>query len=933
MPHAVRRLLAGALATLVAATGLIFAGSSAAMAADRIAGTPTWTTFMGIEKEDGVRFICMDNGRAVPTTMDTPTKTVNAPDLAYLFWKYGETTDDVTATALAYIVKTHTALPHNHKGSTPTLQQDKVAELRKEAKDRKGPYRASVEVAAAKDDLSASVTNLGVRSSAGNWMSGHNMTATITGPGVWKGTDSKTLKIKTGSKGLTQEITRTGAFDGDDTIKVDITVEGLPTSTIRYQEAETPNHQRVVRLDQPVGDVKAADSDVLDRVKLEYEISTRAQHEQADDEGVRSSTDEIEVRVVEGNWPKDAKLTVKSTLWSNGTEKPELQDGVPENATKIGETETVFTGPGVKTTESITVPTGMGRDWFVWTEQVEASGSGASAIHAWDSQYGIVAETFTDALPEEPFSPKVETQTGQLDENGDISDSFRVFLEDGQEWGRYTDIETSRATATPVTVTFDLYHSMTDATADRGAEVPEHATHLGQVKSDPITEPIDDLTAPAVNVEEKYRNGSLTWVATIDPNDTPADQGRENVEMFVSEYGIDEESVFNQWTPQVVTQAQSPVIDAGDDMIDILTVTGMPDDNGSTVEAKCLAWGPFETQPEVGTEVTEDAALAGEGSVEVTGDGEYECNAGPAPEPGHYVFTSETLESDDGRVDSSEDRKVYAEESFTVRWEPHVWTNAQEQEVVLDENGTARISDVLTMTGGQPNTSVPVTVYLNGPIDQLPEDLPEQPKAPAETPDETTAPEGAAPEEDAEADAPAESEESGDTNVAGTAPAEEPADDSGEKSEEEGTVGDEERPFADPASAEEDFDTSQVLDQVDIVLELDENGEATVVSPEFEVNAVNYYWFTYKSDGTDYVNPFGDDNIYKEEAVFVSAPDVLEKPDTPEGPRINTGGAVVASPGDGGTASHLGLAAGAGLLLTAGGVALAAIRRPVTARQ
>lgn len=873
---------------------------------------------MGIEKKDGHKFVCIDNGRAVPTTMDTPTTSVTAPDLAYLFWKYGDTTDDATATALAYIVKTHTALPHNHKASTPVLQQSLVAKMQKEADNYKGPYSASVDVDASSNDRAASASNMGVRSAAGKWMSGLDMIATITGPGVWKGTDSKTLKVTTGSKALTRDITRTGDFAADDTIKVALSVKGLPTSKVTYQAAQSPDHQRVVHIDQPVAAVKAAGSVVLDRVKLKYDITTRAQHVQADESGVRSSTDEIEVKVTDGTWPKDGKLVVRSTLWSNGTQKPKLQDEVPDTAKKVGEVETVFTGPGTKTTKAITVPEGMGRDWFVWTEQVKASGSGANEIHGWDSKYGIVAESFTDALAEQPFSPQVETKTGKLDENGDISDGFRVYLEEGEDWGQHTDISTSHATDAPVTVTFDLYHSMTDATDDHGSEVPASATHLGQVKSDPITEPTDDLTSPAVNVPEKYRNGSLTWVASIDPNDTPADQGRENIEEFVSDYGIDTESVFNQWTPKVVTQAQSPVIDAGDDMVDLLTVSGMPDDEGSTVEATCKAWGPYETQPKVGTEIPEDATLAGEGSVKVTGDGEYKCNAGPAPEPGHYVFTSETLESEDGRVDSTEDRKVYAEESFTVRWTPHVWTNTQEQKVQLDENGIARVSDVLTMTGGQPNTDVPVTVYLNGPVEELPEDLPKQPKAPAGDQED-----GAKDKDD---------EATADSNVANTAPTE-PVE------TEEPTDADKDRPFADPATAdnEDDFDTSQVLDQVDVTLHLDEHGEATVVSPEFEVDAVNYYWFTYKSEGTDYVNPFGDDEIYKEETVFVSAPEAPapapaapdapekpEKPTAPKGPRVSTGGAAVAPTG----VSGPGIAAGTALLLAAGAVALVAVRRP-----
>lgn len=889
-----RRLPAGFLALLVMAASL-FGVAPAASAADRVAGTPHPNTFMGIEKLGSERFICIDNGQSVPTTVDTPLVGVNAPDLAYLFWKYGDTTDDVTATALSYIVKTHTALPHNHKGSTPSLQQKRVKELRADAKAHKGPYRASVQVKSSKDNRTATASNLGVRSSAGNWMSGLTMTATIEGPGVWEGTKSKTLKVKTGDKGLTHKIDRTGSFDAADKIKVNVTVDGLPTSKVSYHKAESKNHQRVVRLKQPVGKVKASDSTTLERVKLTYEITTRAQHDTAGDDGVRSSRDEITVNVTDGQWPAGGKLVVHSTLWSNGKDKPNTQAGVPESAKKVADVETVFTGPGTKTTEDVQIPAGQGRDWFTWTEEVTASGKGPNEIHNWSGKYGVTSETFTDSIAEQPFSPKVETKTGKLDKNGDISDTFRVFLDEGEAWGDYTDIETSKSQPTPVMVTFDLYHSMTDATKDNGPDVPKDATHIGQVKSDALTEPTEDLTAPKINVPEEYRNGSLTWVASISSSDTPADQGRENVREFTSDYGIGTESISNQWTPKVVTQAQSPVIDAGDDMVDTLTVSGLPSDGDSEITAECLAWGPFKEKPKKGSEVAKDAALAGKGTVEVNEDGEVDCNAGKAPEPGFYVFTNETLKSKDDRVAGTEDRKVYADESFTTRWAPNVWTNTQDQKVKLGADGTANVSDVLTMAGGQPNSDVPVTVYLNGPVDKLPDDVKSQPKdgAPAHRDD---------------------SKEKKDSNVDNTT------------SDVDGTF-EKGKPFADPTSKNsKEFDSSQVIDQVDVVLHLDENGEATVTSPEFTVDAVNYYWFTYKSDGTGYVNPFGDDNIYKGETVFVAPADkVAPAPEKPTGPSVSTGGSVVDPQDD--NSSMVGLAAGGALLVGSAAAAIAGIRR------
>lgn len=698
-------------------------------ASKRVAGTPHASTFMGIEQLGSERFVCIGNGRALPTKFGTRKSATDA-ELAYLIRKHGKTTTKSVATALAYIMKTdskHT----NHKNSTPKLEQSRVANMRADAKKHAGPYNAN-QMHLDQQPSRVVVKGVGIRSKAGNYLAGATVTMTVTGPGTFVNSaatsNGKKLVVKSGSAAKSYTINRTGSLTDAATIKVDVKVTGLAGTTYQWTEAQAAGYQRTLSMNPSSSTVSRPLSTTWESTvsPLEYKISTIREVTEPDVDGIRQSRDLIILEAVQGTWPTGQSIVVNSTLYHHGSEAPEQSPTVPSTSTPVANVTTTFTGPGTFYTPWVTVPAGFENDWFVWHETVAASGTGGAAIHAWNGIYGLPDESF-EAKPLDPlWAPKVETRTGNLDlETGQISDEFDVELQAepwlSDQWGEYEDPVTGEMRPIGVVVTFDLYHSEIDPTLAPQAAPPATATHIGTVKSDPVTSEGTGFWSPAITVPVEYRSGYLSWVASIDPSDVVMDGGTvPPLFNWRSAYGIADETTFNPWTPTVVTEVSEKVINAGDEMIDQLTVTGLPSDGTiSPIMATCTAWGPFTSPPEVGSVIDPAAApRAGEGTSVVTGNGEYECNAGLAPEGGYYVFTEATSANTDGTVNPSRDLEVYADESFVTRWDPAVVTRVQSQFV---RPGT-EVVDIISVTDIPENTSeLTATCTLWGPFVDPPE--------------------------------------------------------------------------------------------------------------------------------------------------------------------------------------------------------------------
>lgn len=709
-------------------TSVLMTSGPAMAASKRVAGTPHANTYMGIEQLGSERFVCIGNGRALPTKFGA-RKTATDAELAYLIRKHGKSTNKSVATALAYIMKTdskHT----NHKNSTPKLEQSRVASMRADAKKHAGPYNAN-QIYFDQQASRAVIKGVGVRSKAGNYVAGATVTMTISGPGVFANSaatnSGKKLVVTSATAAKSYTITRTGSLTAASTISVGVKVTGLAGTTYQWTEAQASGYQRTLSMNPSSSTVSRSVSTswVSTASPLEYSISTVREVSEIGVDGQRQSRDLISLEAVNGTWPAGQSVVVNSTLYHHGPDKPELSMTVPATSTPVAHVTTTFTGPGRVFTPWVDVPAGFDNDYFVWHETVAGSGSGSSAIHSWNGMYGVEEETF-DYRPRDPmWSVLVETRTSELDPaSGDIHDEFDVTLAEdpgfANEWGEYEDSETGEKHPVGVVVTFDLYHSENDPTIAPQSAPPATATLVATVKSDPVTSEGTGYVTPTVKVPEEYRSGYLTWVASIDPADIVGEVEAGMLFNWRSAYGIAAETTFTPWTPHIVTSVAEKVINSGDEMVDWLTVTGLPGDGvTSPVMATCTAWGPFAEAPKVGSILDpETAPFAGEGTSVVTSNGQYECNAGLAPSGGHYVFTESTSANTDGTVNPTRDLEVYAEESFITRWDPTVITRVQSQYVRPGDE----VIDIISVTGIPESTSpVTATCTLWGPFAAHPE--------------------------------------------------------------------------------------------------------------------------------------------------------------------------------------------------------------------
>lgn len=409
------------------------------------------------------------------------------------------------------------------------------------------------------------------------------------------------------------------------------TNESLPNNAVTKVEfsswQDRVTHQAPISIDGAIPEMQ-----------VKHVPSVTTETSQARAEAGAELFDKIKVNGV----PDDEEVTVTSTLYYAGDERPERSSEIPEHAEAVGTVETVVKGSGEYETPGIVIDK---PGYYTWVETIE----GNDTMEPWTADYGITEETSIV-----PWSPKVATKTSEqrAEPGSDIFDTLLISdNKDGKE----------------LTVDSTLYGPF-DHREEQGTELPEDAPVVGTV-STVITGNGEFQTDP-LTVEER---GYYFWVETIDETDETDPWGEEEDESptwqedettivpweiasssdisdrssheggvvhdtvwFAGlpwDHAVDRGEVFLMAPPENQPQADGsyilPITDDGEHL-----------DASDTSESQLTMYGPFETMPERSDEIPEDAPVHDVVNVPAVNGEVLSADFAEFTEPGYYTIVT-----------------------------------------------------------------------------------------------------------------------------------------------------------------------------------------------------------------------------------------------------------------------------------------------------
>lgn len=178
------------------------------------------------------------------------------------------------------------------------------------------------------------------------------------------------------------------------------------------------------------------------------------------------------------------------------------------------------------------------------------------------------------------------------------------------------------------------------------------------------------------------------------------------------------------WTPQVTTRTSHDRADVGDAVRDLLVVSGNAP--GHRLDIVSTLWGPIAEKPELvvnedpqnmAPPIPDGVPAVGTVTTTVEGNGEFYTEGIVLSDPGYYVWTETIAETDATQAWNS---GWAASEEVSLRvYEPQVVTRASDAIVSVG----SRISDVLEVSGNDPQATVEIVSTLYGPLPEAPEHL------------------------------------------------------------------------------------------------------------------------------------------------------------------------------------------------------------------
>lgn len=385
---------------------------------------------LGTLRPDGysVQAVCINSADDLPSRMTSPKK-VRQPQAAYLITKYGQTTDDATAAAMAYIVKDLMNDPdfeiakdilRSLASSTESHVRDLIASMRAEAAMYAGPYsmlKPSVQLNDPTNPAAGgTVSNVGISAASGSLLPGTTITLRLSGPATFTATGTSTLTLTSGTSPQMTSFDITGVGD------IDASATSTKTLASEYVDVHPSpsgtNYQRMATSVAPVA-VYAEDPagpSVLVRVSVSSQVAAAVLAPSAE---LSAATDHVHFTstdLMEGTIHTTG--TLYGPMESAPTEQAEVPDGL-DIVASIDEDVSLSHGAGEATYALPAVPTASG--YYVWVESVAADD--ALNLEASAGTFGRSSETFFVIAPA-AVKTKVSSQQAMV--GATISDTATV---------------------------------------------------------------------------------------------------------------------------------------------------------------------------------------------------------------------------------------------------------------------------------------------------------------------------------------------------------------------------------------------------------------------------------------------------------------------------------------------------------------------------
>lgn len=408
------------LVALVLGAGIGSAGSAVAAAPGRlepgvvITGITGWgNSWLGamvppIGYEDDVAF-CITAGGDIPMgTTPRAVGTIDDPLLTAAMGAHRWDNDATTRAALSFLSHMRWETGANgisaqtrkdrYRLNTPAGVQARAASLLAEAAAFAGPYSGVAATVAGAGTRVGDIHNIGVVNGSGGWTPGVPFTATLSGPARFDGSGTAEYKGVTSSSPLTLPWTATASG----TVGFSITYQNVPRVTMTRLEG-SGNVQTVITYGH-----RPAGADPTERVSPTITFDVVAQFQPTASTVVGSKVvsqgaalvDQVSVATAPGDsWLSVAgqpvPVTFFGTAYATGSTPPSTSQGAPPpGATVLGEATLTVTAPG---TYPVTIP-GVGTGGFVtwvWRMSVaEQPDAWRPYLRGdWRDGFGLPAET------------------------------------------------------------------------------------------------------------------------------------------------------------------------------------------------------------------------------------------------------------------------------------------------------------------------------------------------------------------------------------------------------------------------------------------------------------------------------------------------------------------------------------------------------------
>lgn len=650
--------------------------------------TTTIGTYESLSGSGGHRVICIDTSADHPSSLKSPSSVKDAR-INYLMLKYiDQTSSNVTAAALAEIVKM--AYDENQsmrkkawakfKDQKPTAYANvsaRMTELNAEADKYAGAFTLTPTLTATSGGKGT--VSFGIKAASGSYFPGVNITLTAKNA-VFTSNNAATLTVTSTSSAQTAELK---ASSGNAVSVTAVTDKDLASVYFKKYPASTNSDQDMAGANFTTTSVSGSAS--IDTFLAAPTLTSTVGSSYADVGATLTDTVSLS-----GGSPGDT-ITVNTTVYGPLSSQPTVSALAP-SGTPVFQTlsKQVTLDSSGAATAAFTSKATTAAGYYVWVESTEATAGDEAAT----STYGRASETTSVG------SPTVATTVS--DRKSRVGDEISD------------------------TVVISNLNLVTNATT------PLTATLTGQLLG-----PVDAINKSCTGVTWAGAPVAATIAATpVTKNGSTAGVGKFTItDVGCYTYAYTLTGVANSktvWTVQhaagqasqtslatadlaLSSQVADQVVVNGNPLADTVRVKGLPD--GETVTIRSTLYGPLDTLPAAESDtVPPGTPIVEQFSQDLTGDGTGDqqvifTTSSPVTADGYYVWVESSDESADAVVEAV--TSTFGRPNETSRIvTPSVSTQASAQKTTLNST----ISDTVTVAGVEETLAMASAASVSGAV-------------------------------------------------------------------------------------------------------------------------------------------------------------------------------------------------------------------------